>query len=105
MGLLMENIANVILRLEGLPAPEADWPAVWLLAGTFNGFKHWGSFENVAWVANRQRESTLTELRTCLFFECRRWHHFGDEPDEEAAPYIRGLVAKIRAKVAAGDVE
>jgi hypothetical protein len=41
-------------------------------------------------------------LRTCLFFEQRRWRHFGDEPDEEAMEYIRSVVQKIRAKLAAG---
>jgi hypothetical protein len=101
----LETIPNEALRLDHLPAPEADWPEVWRLADTFNGFKHWGSFERCAEVANEQRGSTLTDVRTCLFFECRRWHHYGDAPDEEDAPYIRGLVAKIREMVAAGRVE
>ena len=100
----MEAIPNALLRLEDLPAPEADWPAIWRLADTFNGYKHWGSFEKCAAVANAQRHSTLTELRTCLFFECRRWQHYGEEPDEEGALYIRGLVDQIRARLAVGEV-
>jgi hypothetical protein len=101
----LETIPNDALRLDDLPPPDADWPEVWRLADTFNGYKHWGSFERCAEVANERRDSTLTDLRTCLFFECRRWHHYNDEPDDEDAPYIRGLVAKIREMVAAGRVE
>jgi hypothetical protein len=104
-GVVVEVVPNSALRLDDLPTPEAEWPAVWRFADTFNGYKHWGSFEKCAEVANAERHSTLTELRTCLFFECRRWHHYGDEPDEETAPYIRGLVAKVRDKVAAGELE
>jgi hypothetical protein len=98
----MESIPNQALLLDDLPLPNADWPEVWRFADAFNGFEHWGSFQARAEVANQQRGSTLTELRTCLFLECRRWHHYGDQPDEEESRYIRGLVEKIRAMVAAG---
>jgi hypothetical protein len=97
----VETIPNDALTLDHLPRPDADWAEIWRLANTFNGYKHWGSFERCAEVANQQLGSTLTELRTCLFFECRRWHHFGDEPDEDDSPYIRGLVEKIREMLAA----
>jgi hypothetical protein len=43
---------------------------------------------------------TFAELRTCLFFEQRRWRHIGEVPDAEAMAYIRDLVRQIRAKVA-----
>jgi hypothetical protein len=99
---LAEPIPNDALLLDHLPPPDADWPEVWRLADTFNGFKHWGSVEACAEVANERWDSTLTELRTCLFFECRRCHHYGLQPDEGDSPYLRGLVEKIRAMVAAG---
>ncbi len=92
----MQTIPNEELQLDKLPLPEDDWISIWRLADTFNGYKHWASFERCAEIANQRRASTLTELRTCLFFECRRWHHYGDEPDDEDAPYLRGLVANIR---------
>ncbi|MEY4182682.1 MAG: hypothetical protein RLZZ217_1308 [Planctomycetota bacterium] len=44
----------------------------------------------------------MRDLRACLFFEQRRWRHFGDEPDAEAMADIRGLVEAIRERVAAG---
>lgn len=102
---LVEAIPNKVLTLDHLPPPDADGTEVWRFADTFNGFKHWGSFERCAEIANLKPDSTLTELRTCLFFECRRWHYYGEQPDEHEAPYIRGLLEKIRAKVAAGRVE
>ena len=107
---LMETIPNDFLRLDDLPSPDADGTEIWRLADTFNGFKHWGSFERCAEIADRHfydqlRDSNLTELRTCLFFECRRWHHFGELSDWHCKPYVRGLVEKIREMVASGRVE
>ena len=107
---LMDAIPNDALRLDDLPSPDADGTEVWRLADTFNGFKHWGSIERCAEIANRQfydqqRDSNLTELRTSLFFECRRRHHYGEPPDWHRRPYVRGLIEKIREMVATGRVE
>ena len=77
---LMEAIPNDVLRLDHLPPPDADGTEVWRLADTFNGFKHWGC-STVQEIANQKPDSNLTELRTCLFFECRRWHYYGELPD------------------------
>ena len=51
-------------------------------------------------MANERRSKSLTDLRVCLFFEQRRWHHFGSHPDDEAMAYIRELLDRIRAHVA-----
>jgi hypothetical protein len=72
---------------------------------TFDGYWHWGSFEACAEVANARRGGPLAELRICLFFEQRRWRHFGDEPDARAMAYIRGIISSIRARVASGVVD
>jgi hypothetical protein len=107
---LVETISNDALRLEQLPSPDADGTEVWRFADTFNGFKYWGPLDRCAEVADQyfydqQRDADLTELRTSLFFECRRWHHFGELPDWHESQYVRGLVEKIRAMVASGRVE
>jgi hypothetical protein len=107
---LVETIPNDALRLEQLPSADADGTEVWRFADTFNGSKYWGSLDRCAEVANvyfydQQRDANLTELRTALFFECRRWHYFGELPDRHDSPYVRALVEKIRAMVAAGRVE
>jgi hypothetical protein len=96
---LPAHIANNELRTSHVPPASADWTLIWSFAYTFNGFKVHGSFEACAAIANEQRHETLTDLRTCLFFEARRWHHYGDDPDEEAAPYIRSLVQQIHDRV------
>jgi len=41
--------------------------------------------------ATKKWEGTFEELRCCLFFEQRRYHHFGQEPDGEALAAIKAL--------------
>src|SRR5262245_42902326 len=98
----MREIADGDLTPADIPPADADWGAITEFALTYNGYKAWGSFDACAVIANAQRHGTLAELRTCLFFEQRRWHHFGDEPDDEAMLYIRSVVEQIRGWVAAG---
>jgi hypothetical protein len=99
----MREIANENLTMSDIPSADASWEEIGEFALTFDGYEVWGSFERCAEIANAKRQESLTDLRTCLFFEQRRWRHFGEEPDEEAIAYIRGLVAKIRNRVSAGD--
>lgn len=42
---------------------------------------------------------SLDDLRARLFFEQRRWNHFGRPPDEPTLIEIRRLVTLIRDKV------
>jgi hypothetical protein len=100
----MPDIANLDLTLTSIPRPDADWETIGAFALMFDGYHAWGSFEKCAEIANAQRDGTLTELRTCLFFEQRRWRHFGDLPDEAAMAYICSMIEKIRVKVAAGEL-
>ena len=100
----MHHIPNESLHLADIPTPDADITEIEHFALTFNGYEHWGSLEQCAAVANSQRHDNLTDLRTCLFFEQRRWRHFGASPRPEAKAYVRSLIAKIRARVEAGDL-
>jgi len=92
-------IPNSYLTLSDIPPPDADINAIGLFALTFDGHEHWGSVEECARVTESQGQSTLTDLRTWLYFERRRWHQLGEDPDEEAESYWRGLVEQIRAQV------
>lgn len=85
-------IPNERLRADKLPSPAAEWAEIDRFALTFDGYKHWGSFEQCAEIANAKRHDTLTDLRTCLFFEQRRWRHFGSAPDEEDMTYIHSVL-------------
>ncbi len=90
------------LSLADIPACDAGWGAISAFALTYDGYAAAGD-KACAEIANARRHDSLADLRTCLFLEQRRWHHFGDDPDEPAMAYLRELVEQIRARVAAGE--
>ena len=100
----MREIVNKDLMLSNIPNPDASWDEIEEFALTFDGYNVWGSFDRCAEIANTRSHESLSDLRTCLFFEQRRWRHFGENPDEETMVYIRGLVEEIRNMVATGDL-
>ncbi|MBN2004324.1 MAG: hypothetical protein JXA21_13295 [Anaerolineae bacterium] len=108
------KIASADLREDRIPAPDADWGDVGEFALSFDGYAHWGSFDRCAEIGNRGKQNyddqgelpaSLTELRTCLFFEQRRFRHYGVSPEGADLGYIRALVAAIRDKVLAQEFE
>ena len=84
------------LKPADIPSPSATWTEIGEFALTFNGYEYWGSFAKCAEIANARDPQDLLELRTCLFFEQRRFRHFGWAPDGEDMDYIRGLVELVR---------
>lgn len=100
----MREIVNRNLRLSNIPNPDANLGEISEFALTFDGYNVWGSFEKCAEIANSRNHGSLTNLRTCLFFEQRRWHHFGKYPNDDSMAYIRSLIEKIRNMVASGDL-
>jgi hypothetical protein len=103
MPTLPEQIPNDRLEPERIPSQEAPWSEIVKFAHTFDGDRHWGSRTACAKIANERRHETLTDLRTCLFFEQRRWNHYGRAPDLLAMDYIRDLLREIRERLAKGD--
>jgi hypothetical protein len=99
--LAMREIADADLKVADIPSANADWRAISEFALSFDGYTACGSFEACAEIANSRRVESLADLRTCLFFEQRRWRHFGEAPDDESMAYIRGIVEQIRERVAA----
>ncbi len=61
--------ANLDLTLEDIPLPSMPWREMSSFALSFDGYEHWGSVDKCADIANARPPVTLTELRTCLFFE------------------------------------
>jgi hypothetical protein len=96
--MLTKYVPNKLLEFSKIPGEEARWEEIERFALTFDGYKHWGGSEKCGEIANARRQSTMSELRTCLFFEQRRWRHFGYPPDADAMQYIRGLLEQIRAR-------
>lgn len=88
------EISNSALCEEDLPANEAQLKDRWgKFALTFDASTHWGSTAKCAEVANQAATQfrqtgglpeSLTGLRTCLFFEQRRWHRYGTEIDQQS---------------------
>jgi hypothetical protein len=102
---MSRHVSNAALRLARVPPPDASIFEIWKFAHIFDGYTHCGSFEAVAEIANRRSPKTLTEYRICLFFEQRRWRHFGQTPEDEDESYIRWLVEGIRAHLRNGTLE
>ena len=92
----MQIIDTEKLTLDDLPSADADVHEIFRFALTINGYEIAGSFGDCADIANEPRHDTLEHLRMCLFFEQRRWRHFGVNPDGEDLAYIRELVVKMR---------
>ena len=99
MDMTTKTISTAKLRPKDVPPSDADIREITQFAHTFDGYARWGSFERCADIANAPDHSTIDHLRTCLFFEARRWRHFGERPDDEALQYWRSLVAEIRRRL------
>lgn len=84
-----------LLRLSDVPMPDAPIDEINKFARTFNAYEAFG-FDGAAEIANERRQNTITEMRTCLFFEQRRWRHFGVAYDAETEMYLRSTVGRIR---------
>jgi hypothetical protein len=105
-GFMFEEISNEDLREEHLPTPYAEWEIIEKFALTFNGYHH---FDECDKLGNKAKDEfyqtgalplTLSEVRACLFYEQRRYHHVGGVPDDKSLAYIHGLVEAIRKIVA-----
>lgn len=94
------QVGNSELTPADVPSFKETWSRIEPFALTFDGFQYWGSVEKCAEVAFAKRMNTLTELRTCLFYEAKRWA--GKVPDTVSMRYIRALLYAIREKVDAG---
>lgn len=103
-----DKIATSDLRQEDVPPADATWARIQRFALTFDGYGRFGDHE-CGPIANLARDFhdrhgylpqlTLDLARGCLFYEQRRWRHFGFTPDKGATVHIRALVEAIRAAV------
>jgi hypothetical protein len=89
-----------------VPRPDATWDEIQEFAQEFNGYERFGT-ERCGVLANASVEAfkrtgrlevDLDLLRNALFFEQRRFRHFGFDPDGEDMRYVRALVAAIATK-------
>ena len=110
----MNNIPNSQLIESDIPNQRASWKKIEPFALTFNGYKHWGSFKKCREVASegvklyrekKQLNQSLTDLRTCLFFESRRWKHYEKNHSKKGMEYVHILVEAIRVRVLAKETD
>jgi hypothetical protein len=96
-----------------VPDPGATWEEIQTFAQTFNGYEAFGT-EECGRLANELSDAfqrtglldvDLAHLRNALFFEQRRYRHFGFDPDERAMRYIRALAAAIADRVTEDKME
>ncbi len=99
------------LTAQDVPPRGADWSAVFAFALTYNGYARFDGEDGYApcarlantsrtrWDSQRELPETLIDLRTCLFYEQRRYRHFGILPAGDDARYIGVLVDAIRSTV------
>lgn len=98
-----QELANTELSPADIPSYKEPWSRIEPFALTFDGYKYWGSVERCAEVAAKS-PGTLTELRTHLFYEARRWSHLKKSPDAAAMKRVGALLFAISQKVRAGDL-
>jgi hypothetical protein len=104
-----DEIPNEHLNATAVPPATASWQTIGSFAITLNGYRAIGQKEcsqlakKVGGEFSRDAISlqslSLTELRACLFFEQRRFRHFGSEPQDADRDYINALLETIRQKV------
>jgi len=94
-------------RIE-VPQPDDPWWTVGdIFALTYDAYARVGSGDEVASIANQARDvfdatgevpTSIETIRTCLFFEQRRWRHFDADPYEDPATkvYLHALLDRLR---------
>jgi hypothetical protein len=109
----MSKIPNSDLREKDIPSNQASWKKILPFALTFNGYEHWGNFEKCRDVAKlgiasykdkKPFTQSLTDLRTCLFYEARRWNHLEKNPNKPGMAYVHALLDAIRVRVLAHEI-
>ena len=109
----MTKIPNSQLIEKDIPSNRATWKKILPFALTFDGYEHWGNFDKCREIAKagiatyRDKQpfsQSLTDLRTCLFYEARRWRHLEKDPNKSGMDYIHALLDAIRVRVLAHEI-
>lgn len=93
--------ANADLDGAAVPAPDAPWEVVQDFALSYDGHGYWTDVAELAgtafgrWAREGTLPLSLDELRGCLFYEQRRSHHAGHEPEGRRADYVGALLGAI----------
>lgn len=109
----MNKIQNSQLAEDDIPSRNASWKKIQPFALSFDVYKQWGTFEKYKEVAKKgvdlyqskqELPRSMTDLRTCLFYEAKRWKHFEKNPSKKGLAYVHALVEAIRVRVHAKEI-
>ncbi len=81
---------------------SASFPELWQFALTYDGYRHHSDAAKIgnrcveAWMRNSSLPDDLDTARCALFFEQRRYRHFGSDPEEPVQRYLSALLGRIR---------
>ena len=97
------NVPHHALTRDDVPSARAEFDDVIAFAYTFDGYGRFGlegcgELANATlarFLATRELPSELDTLRSCLFFEARRWIVLEREPDTRARLYVGALLTAI----------
>jgi hypothetical protein len=98
---------------EGQPLEVPSTGLIFKYALCFNGYDAYGGLEGLGAMANDRRfffsehglwVGSARELRGCLFFEARRWRHFGYSPEGADLQGIVQLFERIQHLIREGDL-
>ncbi len=100
-------VPNAQLRVHGIPDRSDSWDAISSFSLSYDGYAYWDDVSELAtrsirnWTRHHCLPATIDEVRGCLFYEQRRWHHFGEEPNGRGGYYLWALLDSLRSLVAA----
>ena len=99
-------VPNRSLGPDAVPGHGDPWDVVSDFCLSYDGYAYWDDLPELAnrvlqgWTHDHSLPRDLDELRACLFYEQRRWHHFGEEPSGRSALFMGAALDALRALVA-----
>lgn len=106
-----EYIPNKDLKRSDVPDADAEWQTIWQFAHLYHP---WVDQRVAGDLANAIQKhhylhgvypQNLHALRVCLWFEWRRYRHFGWNPlEDRGGKYVRGLVRTIQTLLTAENI-
>jgi hypothetical protein len=104
-----DEVPDDRLTASAVPPVTASWHTIVGFAHTMDGYKALGPKECPQFANSVKSEFSrnaasietlsVAQLRCCLFFEQRRFNHFGDEPQGADRIFINALLDAIRTKI------
>ena len=94
-----KKISSGYLVPSDVPGVGADWNEIVVFSSTFDlAEMHYGQLASRE-LSSIDQNASLIELRSLLFYQWRRWNHFGRPPETGDMTGIHHLIECIRAHV------